>query len=220
MEEVYNLLKNRKIDLKKLLEYGFVKKGNQYEYKTTLIQDEFDIILIFDKDGKLDFKVIDLISNDEYLLAKVAEATGEFVGKVRENSKNIMIDVITKCSEIEIFKSKQAKEVIEYIKNKYDDEFEFLWEKSNNAIVRHKENNKWYAAILTVSKNKIGIDSNEVVDIIDLKMLPEDIEEIVDNENYFLGYHMNKKHWITIILDGRVEIEEIYEFIDMSYHLK
>ena len=73
---------------------------------------------------------------------------------------------------------------------------------------------------MTVSKNKIGIDSNEVVDIIDLKMLPEDIEEIVDNENYFLGYHMNKKHWITIILDGRVEIEEIYEFIDMSYHLK
>ena len=220
MEEVYNLLKNRKIDLKKLLEYGFVRKENHYEYRTTLIKDEFDIILIFDKDGKLDFKVIDLISNDEYLLAKVTEATGEFVGKVRENSKNIMIDVIIKCSEIEIFKSKQEKEVIEYIKNKYDDEFEFLWEKSNNAIVRNKENNKWYAAILTVSKDKLGIDSNEVVDIIDLKMLPKDIEEIVDNENYFLGYHMNKKHWITIILDGRVEIEKIYEFIDMSYHFK
>lgn len=138
MEEIYNLLKNRKIDFKKLLEYGFAKKENQYEYRTTLIKDEF----------------------------------------------------------------------------------EFLWEKSNNAIVRHKENNKWYAALLMVSKNKLGLDSDEVVDIIDLKMLPEDIEEIVDNENYFLGYHMNKKHWITIILDGRVKIEKIYEFIDISYHLK
>ena len=48
MEEVYNLLKNRKIDFKKLLEYGFVKKENQYEYKTTLIQDEFDIMLTFE----------------------------------------------------------------------------------------------------------------------------------------------------------------------------
>lgn len=49
MEEIYSLLKNRKIDFKKLLKYGFVKKENQYEYKTTLIQNEFDIILIFDK---------------------------------------------------------------------------------------------------------------------------------------------------------------------------
>ena len=52
MEEIYNLLKNRKIDLKKLLEYGFVKKENHYEHRTTLIKDEFDIILIFDKDAQ------------------------------------------------------------------------------------------------------------------------------------------------------------------------
>lgn len=219
MEEVYNLLKNRKIDFQKLIEYGFVKKENQYEYKEVLIENEFEIILVFDEKGKLDFKVIDLISNDEYLLAKVTEATGEYVGKVREECKNKIMDIITKCSEIEIFKSKQSKEVIEYIKNKYNDEFEFLWKTSNNAIVRHKENNKWYAALLMVSKNKLGLNSDEIVDIIDLKMLPENIEEIVDNEKYFLGYHMNKKHWITIILDGSVEIEKIYELIDISYNL-
>ena len=66
MEEVYNLLKNRKIDFQKLIEYGFVKKENQYEYKEVLIENEFEIILVFDEKGKLDFKVIDLISNDEY----------------------------------------------------------------------------------------------------------------------------------------------------------
>ncbi len=66
MEEVYNLLKNRKIDFQKLIEYGFVKKENQYEYKEVLIENEYEIILVFDEKGKLDFKVIDLISNDEY----------------------------------------------------------------------------------------------------------------------------------------------------------
>ncbi len=74
-------------------------------------------------------------------------------------------------------------------------------------------------ALLMVSKNKLGLNSDEIVDIIDLKMLPENIEEIVDNEKYFFGYHMNKKHWITIILDGSVEIEKIYELIDISYNL-
>ena len=87
-------------------------------------------------------------------------------------------------------------------------------------LFRHKENNKWYAVLLTISKRKLGIDSDEIVDVIDLKALPEDIEKIVDNNSYFLGYHMNKKHWLTIILDGSVSIENIFDFIDMSYKMK
>ena len=70
-----------------------------------------------------------------------------------------------------------------------------------------------------IIKSKLGIDSDEIVDIIDLRILPKDIEKVVDNEKYFLGYHMNKQHWFTIILDGSVPIEKIFEFIDMSYNI-
>lgn len=221
MEDIDKILKNRKIDFKKLLEYGFIEKENQYEYKTTLIENEFDLIVTFSKDSKLDTKVIDLMSNDEYLLVKVPDATGEYVGKVREAYTNILSEIIIKCSEIEVFKSNQAKQVIKYIQKKHDNEPEFLWEKfAGNAVFRHKENNKWYGVLLTISKSKLGLDSDELVDIIDLKILPEDIEKIVDNEKYFLGYHMNKKHWFTIILDDSVPIEKIFEFIDISYNIK
>ena len=221
MEDIESLLKNRKIDFKKLLEYGFIKKENQYEYKTILIENEFDIIVTFYEDGNLDTKVIDLMSNDEYLLVKVLGATGEYVGKVREAYKNKLIGIIMKCSEIEVFKSNQAKQIIKYVKEKYDNEPEFLWEKfAGNAVFRHKENNKWYGVLLTIPKSKLGINSEEKVDIIDLKILPEDIEKVVDNEKYFLGYHMNKKHWFTIILDGSISIEKIFEFIDISYNIK
>lgn len=220
MEEIEKLLKNRKIDFKRLLEYGFVEKEGHYEYKTTLIENEFDIIVTFSKDSKLDTKVIDLMSNDEFLLIKVSDATGEYVGKVREAYKSILNEIIIKCSEIEVFKSNQAKQVIKYIKEKYDNEPEFLWEKfAGNAVFRHKENKKWYGILLTISKSKLGLDSDELIDIIDLKILPEDIENIVDNEKYFLGYHMNKKHWFTIILDNSVPIEEIFKFIDESYNI-
>lgn len=221
MEEIEKLLKNRKIDFKKLLEYGFVKKENQYEYKTTLIENEFDIIVIFSKDNKLDTKVIDLISNDEYLLVKMPDATGEYVGRIREAYKNKLNEIIIKCSEIEIFKSNQSKQIIKYIKEKYDNEPEFLWEKfAGNAVFRHKENNKWYGILITISKSKLGLDSDEIVDIIDLKILPENIEKIVDNEKYFLGYHMNKKHWFSIILNDSVPTKRIFEFIDISYNIK
>lgn len=221
MEDIENLLKNRKIDFKKLLEYGFIEIENQYEYRTPLIENEFDIIITFSKDSKLDAKVIDLLSNDEYLLVKVPDVTGEYVGKVREAYKNKLSEFIIKCSEINVFKSNQANQVIKYVKEKYNNDPEFLWEKfAGNAVFRHKENKKWYGILLTISKSKLGLDSDELVEIIDLKILPEDIENVVDNEKYFLGYHMNKKHWFTIILNDSVPIEEIFKFIDKSYNIK
>lgn len=220
MEEIDKLLKNRRIDFRKLLEFGFVKKENQYEYKSTLIQD-FDIIIYFDKSGKLDFKIIDVVSDDEYLLAKLPDATGEYVGRIKEECKSKITNIIMQCSEVQVFKSKQARQIIEYIKEKYGDEPEFLWEKfAGNAVFRHKENKKWYGVLLTISKDKLGLDSNEKVEIIDLRILPEEIENIVDNEKYFPGYHMNKKHWFTILLDESIDIEEISHYIDMSYHIK
>ncbi len=33
------------------------------------------------------------------------------------------------------------------------------------------------------------------------------------------GYHMNKKHWNTIIIDGTIPDGEIYRMIDQSYEL-
>lgn len=221
MEEIENLLKSRKINFKKLLEYGFTKKENKYEYKTILIENELYIYVTLSTNGKLDAKVIDLLSNDEYFLVKVADATGEYVGKVREIYKEKLSEIIIQCSEIENFKSNQAKQIIKYIKEKYNNDPEFLWKKfDGTAVFRHRDNKKWYGILITIPKSKLGIDSEEVVDIIDLKISPEDIEKLVDNKKYFLGYHMNKKHWLTIILDDGVEIEKIFEFIDISYNIK
>ena len=33
------------------------------------------------------------------------------------------------------------------------------------------------------------------------------------------GYHMNKQHWITILLDGSVSEAKTLDFLDMSYDL-
>ena len=33
------------------------------------------------------------------------------------------------------------------------------------------------------------------------------------------GYHMNKKHWNTVVVDGSLSDTELYELIDHSYHL-
>jgi predicted DNA-binding protein (MmcQ/YjbR family) len=38
-------------------------------------------------------------------------------------------------------------------------------------------------------------------------------------ENILPGYHMNKKHWNTIISEGRLKKKELFEMIDQSYNL-
>ncbi|MDE6675666.1 MAG: MmcQ/YjbR family DNA-binding protein, partial [Acetatifactor sp.] len=73
--------------------------------------------------------------------------------------------------------------------------------------------------ILTISKRKLGLQTDEIAEIIDLRLQPELIETIVDNEQYFPGWHMNKRSWYTIILDNSVATKEICEKIDESYRL-
>jgi len=118
-----------------------------------------------------------------------------------------------------IYDSGVAKKVLEYVKEKYDTEPEFLWAKSNNAIFRHKDNKKWYGAILNIPRSKLGIDGEKSIDILDVKCDPILKNSVIDRKGYFPGYHMNKEYWITILLDGTVPINDIFYFIDLSYDL-
>ena len=173
-----------------------------------------------DKCGNIDTSVTDLETGDPYTLFLVEDAVGSFVGFVREEYERVLEDIAAKCCVKRVFKSKCADDVIEYVRDKYGDELEFLWEKfDDNAIWRRKDNNKWYGAVLTVAKCKIGLDGEERVEILDLRISPQEVESIIDYKRYFPAYHMNKKSWITIPLDGSLELEEIFRRIDESYIL-
>ncbi|MDQ0362342.1 MmcQ/YjbR family DNA-binding protein [Breznakia pachnodae] len=219
MRIVKKELKNRKIEEELLVIYGFIKHNDVYEFQASLVDEQFTIVVTY-ANKEMITKVIDMNTNEEYVLVDISRASGEFLGVIRETYEERINDIIKNCTVEDIFKNEVTKEVIRYIETTYNGELEFLWKKTpNNAIFRHKENKKWYAALLTVKANKLGINNDELVEIIDLKNTPEEIEKIVDNELYYCGYHMNKKHWFTIVLDGSVPLETIYKFIDISYHL-
>ncbi|MDE7336607.1 MAG: MmcQ/YjbR family DNA-binding protein, partial [Clostridia bacterium] len=184
-----------------------------------IIDDQFALtIKITNSDINTD--VIDLSTNEPYTLFLDDEASGSFVGAVRTSYKNVMLDIAEKCFDKCVFKSEYAQKIIRYVENKFGDNLEYLWDKfPDNAIWRRKDNRKWYGALLTVTKNKLGLPSNDKIEIIDLRTNPENIDFIVDNKNIFKGYHMNKKHWITICLDGTVPLEKFEKLIDKSYEL-
>lgn len=65
----------------------------------------------------------------------------------------------------------------------------------------------------------MGIESDKIIEIIDLRYQKDKIKEIVDKQKVFTGYHMNKNSWITIKLDESVKTEKIFTLIDNSYNI-
>ena len=213
------IFKHYKPNFAKLQKFGFVPSGDGYTYKTAIMNGGFALHIKITA-GDIDTQVIDLATDDPYTLFLVEGAVGGFVGAVRTDYETVMTEIAQKCYDKCIFKSDYAQKLIEYVSDTYGDELEFLWEKfPDNAVWRRKDNQKWYGALLTVKKDKLGLPSDERVEIIDLRAATEDIDNLVDNARFFRGYHMNKKHWITICLDGSVPLSEIQSMLDASYEL-
>lgn len=63
------------------------------------------------------------------------------------------------------------------------------------------------------------MERESTAEIIDVRCDPEELAKLIDNRRYFAGYHMNKKHWLTMPLDGTVPIEEICSRLGESYRL-
>ena len=219
MREINNFIKDKKINFKKLEEFGFRLIDNSYYYQTSLLKNQFKMSVKINLDNSIFTEIIDTETNEPYILYLIEKRSG-YSEKVYKTYSQILEKIQKECFEDEIFKANYTKEIVAYIKNKYRDELEFLWEKSpKNAVVRRKSSKKWYAVILTVSKRKLNLDSDEIIEVINLHNTVEEIKKLIDNKKYFPAYHMNKKYWCTICLDGTVELKEIYKLIDVSYEL-
>lgn len=217
---INDLFKNFKVNKRKLVTYGFDKKNDFFTYSKPIMNDQFLFNVFVDNTGEISTKLFDANTNEEYILYKMEDVSGSFVGTIRTEIFDILSDIKDKCFEKNIFKSEQSLETINYIKTKFDDDLEFLWEKfPNNAIWRRKDNRKWYAAILTVNASKLNINKDEEIEIIDLKTDENQINEFIDNKTIFPGYHMNKKHWITVPLDHSMPNEKLFNLINRSYEL-
>ena len=68
------------------------------------------------------------------------------------------------------------------------------------AVLRHADNRKWFALVMRVSRRKFGLDSDEVIDIVNLKLPTEMFGSFGRADGVYPAYHMNKLHWISVLL--------------------
>lgn len=211
---------DKKVNLARLLAYGFVLRDDTYVYSTCLLDGQFLMTVTVGSEGGVAASVLDPAWGEEYVLHRVADAGGEFVGRIREEYQTVLQSVADECFDKNIFKGEYSRAVIEYVCETYRSELEYLWQRfPNNAVWRRPDNGKWFGALLVLAGRKLGLDSDEPVEIIDLRVRESELPLLLDGRRYFPGYHMNKRHWLTICLDGSVPVEEICDRIDQSYQI-
>ena len=212
------LFLHKKPDIEKLTAFGFTQKGEQYDYTTDMAGGQLQCTVTVLKSGTVTAKVIDTMTGEPYILHQIPTATGAFVGKVKTEYETILQTIASQCFVPHVFQSAQATAIIQYASQKYHCQLEYLWAKfPGNAVLRRQDNAKWYAAMLKLPKQKLGVSGAGQMEIIDLRADPQQIMAMVDRKKFFPGYHMNKTHWFTICLDGSVPTEEICSFLDNSY---
>ncbi len=109
------------------------------------------------------------------------------------------------------------KEFLEYCLETYGTSPDYPFEDDfDTAVLRHASNRKWYALVMKVSRRKFGIDSDEVIDVLNLKQPLEMFGSFGKADGVYPAYHMNKLHWISVLLpDAPNDVVEL--LMDASY---
>ena len=109
--------------------------------------------------------------------------------------------------------------VFAYIGEKYLVKPEYPWERDNtSAVFRHKDNRKWFALVMNVSGSKAGLESDEAIPELNLKIEdPVFHDLLIKQKGIIPAYHMNKRSWITVRLNGDVPEKNVFDLIDESY---
>ena len=212
--------RNRKPNFEKLSRSGFKESAEGFSFQTALLSGQFTLTVKISRAGEVKAELVDSEFGEPYTLHLVEDAAGSFVGTVREEYSRALSAIAEHCFEPNVFLSSQTNELIAHAREKYGTEPEYLWERfPDNAVLRRGDNDKWYGAILTAERKSVGLEGEGKIEILDLRCDPVTLPLIVDGKRIFPGWHMNKKHWITVPLDGRLPFEEVCELLEESWQL-
>ena len=114
--------------------------------------------------------------------------------------------------------SSQRERIMRYMQDTYGTEAEYLWADSpDSAVFRHPARRKWYAIIMGVLPERLGLSGEQVLYVMNVKCSTIMIGSLLSTKGFLPAYHMNKNHWISIVLDNSVPDDQITPLLELSY---
>lgn len=205
-------------DEKALLKFGFAIENGKTVYRKKLPEDNFEVVVEYD--GRFKGRIEDLDMGGEYTNFRLEGSTG-YSAEIRQKFTDILLDVRKKCCRNRYFVFSQTRRINEYIYSRFGVNPEFLWESTPSfAVYRRKNSQKWFALIGNLKRSKLEptTGSKEEMEFMNIKIAVNDVANALKNNGFYPAYHMNKKSWITVILDGTVSDDTIQKMIEDSYN--
>jgi predicted DNA-binding protein (MmcQ/YjbR family) len=109
-------------------------------------------------------------------------------------------------------------ELIAYVRASYGAEPEYLWpDYPQTFIFRHGDNRKWFGVVMEVERAKLGLPGEGRVCLIDVKTGPILGGSYLGQPGVVKAWHMNKNHWLGVLLDGSAPERTLRELLDISF---
>ena len=212
---LYHLLEQYDIDCKMAIAYGFSRTEAGLELKKEL--PGVGLYAVFVIAGKsFEVNVFDADTDEEYLPFNVLNNITGFVTGIREQVEDLVQEIKEKC----LLNSNMKLRLMEYCERKFGTEPEAPWEDSPDAYTfKTAKRNKWYALFMTIPYKSLGLVAKGTLDVVNIKLPPEKVLDLIDRVHFYPAYHMNKKHWITIVLDKEVDEPLVQQLLEESYGL-
>ena len=214
---MFEIFKAYQFNSKKAKEYGFIENQGVWTYNSTILQGDF-LMMVTVKDGDLSFQVFDQETGDLYPQVHMTSMRGTFVGNVREACLEVLYEIRKSCFDVQDFIYPQTKRIMTRVQEKYENQLEYLWEKSpDTAILRHENNQKWYAVLMKISWDKLEKGREGLVEAVNLKH--DQVSDLLVKKRIYPAFHMNKRYWISVPLDDTLSDEQVLELFERSWFL-
>ncbi|MBQ6780568.1 MAG: MmcQ/YjbR family DNA-binding protein [Treponema sp.] len=214
----YNyIFRSAKIKKDSLEAAGFATSdGNSYERQTPVSNAAFNAKFSLSvSEQTLSVHLFDSATSEKYALFDMPSSHGAFVASLREEVQKIIDDIKEKCFETKDLKEKY----VAYLKSKFSAEPDFPWSDTPDCCVFRCPNEKWFALIMRIKYRQLDLAGEEETWVVNIKAEQDAISSLVDRKSVFPAWHMNKKHWITILLTAVTDFDKLCELTEKSYEL-
>ena len=201
----------------RLRRYGFADAGEGLSYSEVFLDSAFRAELTVSRSGHVSGRVIDLDTGEEYAAIRNERYTGAFVGSVREAYADLLGRVADACFIERPFDSDQANRIAAQILERWGETPDCPFSDDAGLVFRCPNNRRWYAIVMNVERRKLqGETGKDFVDVMNVKIEEEKLEQLLAEPGVHVCYHMNKKKWVSIVLDGTVTDGRIMELLATS----
>lgn len=212
------IFRSAKIKKESLETAGFTTTdGNTFSMNQKVSNGAFntDITLSLSEQS-LTVHLFDSATGEKYVLFDMPSSHGAFVASLREEVQQLIDEIKSKCFETSDLKD----DYIAWIKTQFDAEPDFPWpDAAPYSFVLRCPNEKWFALVMRIKYRQLGLTSDEEVWVVNMKACQDKIPNLIDKKSIFPAWHMNKKHWITVLLTAATDFNKLCELTQKSWEL-